>query len=48
MERVQVFATGVQQAIEQAATAALVISLRGAIVVILSFVLVALRAWKRF
>ena len=48
MNRFGVWALEAQNAIGQTATTAVVLSLRGAIVVALSFALIALRAWRRF
>ena len=48
MDRIQMWAFEAQQAVEQTATTAVVLSLRGAIVVILSFALLVLRMWRRF
>jgi hypothetical protein len=48
MSRLVTWSLGAQRAIEQTVTTAAVLSLRGAIVVALSFVLVALRMWRRF
>ena len=48
MNRIQVWAANAQQTVEQTATAAVVLSLRGAIVVALSFALLVLRMWRRF
>jgi hypothetical protein len=47
MERFESVAQAARQAMEQTATAALVLSLRGAIIVVLSFALLALRMWRR-
>lgn len=47
MDRFEVLAAQTQQAVEQTATAAVVLSLRGAIVVALSFALLVLRMWQR-
>lgn len=48
MDRLQSWALSTQQAVEQTATTAVVLSLRGAIVVALSFALLILRMWRRF
>jgi hypothetical protein len=48
MERLQTWAFGAQQAVGQTATTAAVLSLRGALVIVLSFVLLALRTSRRF
>jgi hypothetical protein len=48
MTRLSDLTGAAQRAVEQTATAAVVISLRGAIVVALSFALLVLRMWRRF
>ena len=48
MNRLQSWATNAQEAVGQTANAAVVLSLRGAIVVALSFALLILRMWRRF
>jgi hypothetical protein len=46
MDQIEGWASGAQRAVEQTATAAVVLSLRGAIVVALSFALLVLRMWR--
>jgi hypothetical protein len=48
MKRLERMALEAGQAVEQTVTAAVVLSLRGAIVVALSFMLIVLRMWRLF